>query len=366
MITFDVIGFLLSWFTFFSIYAILSMSLNLEVGYAGMANFGKVAFYGIGAYVSAYVSMSIFLSLAGLNYPLYSLEATMAMVKLASQNPMLNVSVFILTLILAFLIAGAIGYVIMYPTLRVGPAFFGITVLSFGELLRIFLRHYEPTGATYGLTGIPHPFAWIEDVFVKNLLFTSVTLIILILLFLYAQRLVNSPLGRTMLAIREDEIAALCMGKDVPKVKGKVLFIGSGMAGIAGCILAYYIGSINPNIFVPTVTFDVWAMMILGGIGNNKGAIVGAGIITLVDRATAAINFVFPGLIIDPNFIRWMIIGLIIILVLLFKPAGLIPQTYTWTPAWKIVKPLEEKAKRRREKLLSPFKKISKWFLMGG
>ena len=365
MIGFDIYGFMISWLTFFSIYAILSMSLNLEVGYTGMANFGKVAFYAIGAYLSAYLSMSIFLSLAGSNYPLYSLDAIMAMTKLSGRWPVLNIGVFLLTLILSFVVAGLIGYIIMYPTLRVGPAFFGITVLSFGELLRIFLRHYKPTGATYGLAGIPHPFAWVSDVATKNLLFAMVCLGLLFLLYWYAQRMVNSPLGRAMLAVREDEIAALCMGKDVPKVKGKVLFVGSGMAGVAGALLAYYLGSINPDIFVPVVTFEIWGMMILGGIGNNKGAIVGAGIISFLSTASSVINFVFPHLIIDPNTIRWMMVGLLIVLVLLFKPTGLIPQKHTWTPAWKIVVQLEEGAKKRRKKVSNIFSRFIRWLVWG-
>ena len=346
MIGFDVTGFILSWLVFFSIYSILAISLNLETGLTGMANFGKVAFYALGAYFTGYVSIELFLGLHGLDYPIYSTDAIVALGKLSVEQPSLNLSVFLLTLVGSFLFAGIIGFLIMLPALRVGPAFFGITVLSFGEMLRIFLRHYKPVGATYGLVGIPHPLAWVGGGLPKDLGFALISLSLLAITYIYAQRITNSPLGRLLKAIRDDETAILYLGKNVPLVKGKVLFIGSGMAGVAGCLYAYYLGSITPNAFMPAVTFEVWAMMLLGGVGNNKGSILGAAIITFLDRSTAALNFLFPNLIIDPNFIRWMLVGVIIVVVLLFKPEGIIKEEYVWTPAWRL---LEAKAEARRK-----------------
>lgn len=358
MIGFDVVGFLLSWLVFFSIYSILSISLNLETGLTGMANFGKVAFYALGAYFTGYVSIEIFLRLYSLTCPIYSNEAIIALSKLATEQSSLNLSVFLLTLVGSFLFTGVIGFLIMLPALRVGPAFFGITVLSFGEMLRVFLRHYRPVGATYGLTGIPNPFAWMGGTFTRELSFALLVLAILVITYAYAQRITNSPMGRLLKAIRDDEIASLYLGKNVPLIKGKVLFIGSGMAGIAGCLYAYYVGSITPNVFTPAVTFEIWAMMLLGGLGNNKGAILGAGVITFVERGTAVLNFLFPGLVIDPNFIRWMLIGIIIVLVLLFRPEGILRERYIWTPAWRL---LEEKAQVRRKAFKERVRRLIKY-----
>ncbi len=338
VVGFDVIGFLISWASLFGIYAILAISLNLETGYAGMANFGKVAFYGIGAYLTATITLTTFLLVNNLWYPLYDTRTIVAMDKLGKSNPLLSVGLFIANLVIAFLVAGAVGYLITYPTLRVGPAFTGITVLSFGELLRIVLRHLKPLGATKGLAGIPHPLAWLPDPRVRDALFAVLTLTILIGIYLVSERIGNSPFGRVLRAIRDDEVATLCLGKHVPRIKALTFFIGSGFAGVAGALWAYYVSSVNPDMFVPVVTFNVWAMVIFGGLGSNLGALVGAAVLTFVDRVSFVINLLFPNLPITPDYIRWMVVGLIIVLTLLFRPKGLIPEKPIKTPAWSVVK----------------------------
>jgi branched-chain amino acid transport system permease protein len=367
----DIIGFLISWITFFSIYSILSISLNLEAGYTGISNFGKAAFYGIGAFIAAVVSLLVFLTLSGLSYPLYSLETIVAMGTLSKQNPVLNIIVFLFTLTLAFVISGVAGYLVSYPTLRVGPAFLGITVLSFGELLRIFLRNFQPTGGTYGLAGIPHPFAFVQDPTARDLAFMLIALTLLIAIYLFSERLVNSPYGRLMKSVREDEVASLCLGKDVPKIKAQVLFIGSGMAGIAGALLAYYMGSINPDIFVPSLTFEVWAMVIFGGSANNKGALLGAGVITFLNRASVVLNFMFQNLPVDVNYIRWMLVGLLIVATLLFKPEGLIPEDTRSSFVWSLfgeqkTVSFKERTEEVRKRVKLYVKKLISWFMMGG
>lgn len=340
----DIVGFLVSWLTLYGVYAILSVSLNLEIGFTGISNFGKVAFYGIGAYLNALITVMVILAINGVNAPITSLEAITALSKYGSANPALNMFLFALVLVLAFLVAGSVGYLITYPTLRVGPAFVGITLVSFGEMLRVFLRNYNPAGGTYGIAGIPNPFSWISDPMTKQIVFLSLVMGLLALTYLFTEKLTNSPFGRVMKSVREDEIAALCLGKNVPKFKAKVLFIGSGLAGIAGVLLVSYIGFATPDMLITTVTFDVWGMVILGGMGNIKGSLLGSLIITLIDRLSFLLNVFFPSLIIDPNFLRWMILGLIIILVLMFRPRGLIPEKPIKTVALDMMS--EEEAKK--------------------
>ncbi len=343
--SFDVLGFLVSWGTFLGIYAILAVSLNLEVGLTGMANFGKVAFYGIGAYLAASLSVYAVLAVYHVAAAPYTTEGIIALGKYGGASPALDLGIFAASLVLGFIIAGCVGYLLTYPTLRVGPAFLGITLLAFGELLRIFLLNYQPLGASKGLSGIPHPFLWIPDPVLRERLYVLVVLGFLAVTLWFAERITNSPFGRVLKAVRDDEVAALCMGKHVPRVKATVLFIGSGMAGVAGVLLAFYMSSVNPNMFVPAVTFNIWAMVILGGMGNNKGAVVGAAIITFVDRI---LTFITPNLgitIITPDYVRWMIVGILIVLVLMFMPGGLVPEKPIKTPAWEAVESLEKESK---------------------
>lgn len=343
MIGFDVVGFMISWLTLFGIYAILSLTLNLESGTTGITNFGKVVFYGVGAYISATLTTYLILILSGVDVgkiPPYNIEGVILLGELGNKNPLLNIGLLVLSLVMAFAMSGALGYLLTYPILRVGPAFVGFTLLSSGELLRIFLQHYEPVGASKGLMAIPTPFGWIANSRVREATYLGLVLGLLALTYVITYKLVNSPLGRTLRALRDDEIAALCLGKHVPRVKATILFIGSGFAGIAGVLLAYYMTAVNPDMFVPAVTFNVWAMIILGGFGNLKGSLLGAAVITFVDRALA---FVMPQLgvtIISPDYLRWVIVGLLIVVVLLVNPRGLLPEKPIKTPALDVV--LEE------------------------
>ncbi len=339
----DVAVFLSSWLTLFGIYAILALCLNMEVGYAGMVNTGLVSFFGIGSFTAGYISLTAFLSFYGYGYPIHSLDAVIAMGKVSGSNPVLSIGVFFLSLAASFLISGAIGYLVSYPTLRVGPAFLGITILSFGEMLRIFMKHFTPTGGSYGLLGVPNPLGWLGEPMLKTTLFTALTLSMLAVTYMYFRALANSPYGRLLKSIREDEVASLCMGKPVPRIKAQLLFVGSGISGIAGALLAFYQGSVSPDMFTTAVTFEVWTMVILGGRGNNLGVLVGAAAITLLGWFSSALNFFFPGLAVDPNYIRWMLLGLMIVTILLYRPKGLLPEEPVCTPAWSLYEAKEEK-----------------------
>ncbi|MEM0223373.1 MAG: branched-chain amino acid ABC transporter permease [Thermofilum sp.] len=332
----DILGFLVSWLTLLGIYSILALSLNFESGVSGVTNFGKVLFYGVGAYVAAALSTYLLLAIYGIDTsetPPYDIKGIIALGHLSTRNPLVNLGLFALTLILAFLVAGALGYLLTYPILRVGPAFVGFTLLSSGELMRIFLQHYTPLGASKGLMAIPNPFAWVPVPRLREALFLAVVLSLLALVYLVLNRLVNSPFGRALKAVRDDEIAALCLGKHVPRIKATVLFIGSGFSGVAGALLAYYLTAVNPDMFVPAVTFNVWAMIILGGLGNLKGSLVGAAVFTLLDRL---LTFVTPQIgltVVSPDYIRWFAVGLLIVVLIIARPQGLLPEEPVKTPA---------------------------------
>ncbi|ABL78973.1 branched-chain amino acid ABC transporter permease [Thermofilum pendens] len=334
----DVVGFLISWLTLLGIYAILALTLNFESGTSGVTNFGKVFFYGLGAYVGATLTVYLFLLLNGVDVsktPPYDVSGIVLLGELAGKNPALNLGLLALSLATAFLVAGVIGYLLSYPIIRVGPAFVGFTLLSTGELFRIFLQHYEPVGGSRGLMSIPGPFSWVPQPRLREVLFLALVLAVLAATYLVMDRLTNSPLGRTLRAVRDDEVAALCMGKHVPKLKATVLFIGSGFSGVAGVLLAYYLTSVNPDMFVPAVTFNVWAMIILGGMGNLRGALLGASIFTFIDRA---LSFVTPQLgvtVISPDYVRGFAVGLVMVLVLLYRPQGLLPEGRVETVAWE-------------------------------
>lgn len=278
---------------YIGIYSILAISLNLEAGFGRLMNFGKVAFFAIGAYTST------LFSLAG--------------------------APFIAGLIAGIFLSTLFGFLIALPALRLRADYLAIVTLSFGEILRLFLLNEQwLTNGPMGIRGIPQP---LYSVFPENylLFYASLVFAILLICYFFSERIINSPFGRTLKAIRDDEDAVLAFGKDTFQIKVKAFMIGSGMAGIAGVLFAHYIAFISPDMFFPSLTFLIWTMMVIGGSANNLGVITGAVLIQVLERGTRFIKD-FVELPIEPSNLRIIIIGLLLILFVLYKPDGMIKE----------------------------------------
>lgn len=284
---------------FASIFIILTLSLNLEYGFTGLGNFGKVAFFMAGAYTYALSARA--------GFPFY------------------------LCLPAAAVVAALLGLVVTLPALRLREDYLAIVTLSFGEILRLIIKAEE--GIAGGVRGIAVPpafsFASLKLTALANILLITA---LLILVFLLVEALAHSPYGRVLRGIREDDTAVQVLGKNTSFHKASVLAIGSACAGIAGGLFAQYIQFIDPYMFLPPVTFLVWIMLILGGAGNNWGALVGSLVVELLNRGTriAKDYLVLP---VDPNNLQFILYGLLLILILLYRPQGLLPEGPLKTPA---------------------------------
>ncbi|HIE12838.1 MAG TPA: branched-chain amino acid ABC transporter permease [Desulfotomaculum sp.] len=290
---------------FAGIFALLTLSLNLEYGFTGLGNFGKVAFFMAGAYTYAVM--------ASAHMPCY------------------------LCLIGAGLAAGLIGFLITFPVLRLREDYLAIVTLSFGEILRITIKAQE--GIAGGVQGIvvPGAFAPFTDS-VRLLALANIGLVLFCLLFtfLLVQLLTHSPYGRILRGIREDETAMQAIGKNTVIYKAGALATGSVIAGVAGGLFAQYISFIDPYMFLPLVTFFVWIMLILGGPGNNWGALLGGLTVELINRGTRIAKD-YLSLPVDPNNLQFILFGMLIILFLLYRPQGLLPEGPVKTAARKEV-----------------------------
>lgn len=337
--------------TYLCIYEILALSTNIEYGYTGIPNFGKVFYYAVGAIASANVAARIFNSILG-SEDLFSAVVASQRVAIAMKEPGITIGVFILSMIVGVITAGIFGYLSSYPALRLSEDFLAITLLVFGEAGRIISRTYEPiVGGVYGMGGIPGPFVWINNQIVSRSLYTIMAVVMTVISFIIVERIANSPYGRILKAIRDDELVANVLGKDVAKIRGQVLFIGSAMAGLAGVLYTFYAQSVFPDDFIPPITFFVISMILLGGTSNNVGVVLGALLLTMVDRMTQASFLALFKITIpfDITYIRYMIIGLIMILILMLKPEGLIPEKPVKTPAFKILREALRRLLRRGE-----------------
>ena len=334
----EVVGLIISFATFLGIYALLGLSLNLEYGYAGLPNFGQVLFYAIGAFTAGGLTTTVLTLGSGLDR--LGVPAAQLRAQVAVSRPLFNFAIFILGLLLAMLVSGAFGYLASYPTLRLREDYLAMTLLAFGEILRIIAQNYYPiAGGPFGVGGIPNPFSWLTEPDALGLAYTAVVLICVVAAYVYLEELVNSPFGRVLKSIRDDETTSLGLGKNVARTKGQVMIIGSAFAGLAGALYIYYTGFVGAGDFVSLVTMDIWVVVLLGGAASNLGIIFGAAAVTIIDRATRLINLElgFMNLPVDLNYLRWIIVGVVMIVILIFRPSGLVPERPIRTPAAELI-----------------------------
>jgi branched-chain amino acid transport system permease protein len=283
--------------TYVAIFAILALSLNIEAGYTKLMNFGKVAFFAVGAYVSAMLTVAGFPFIGGL--------------------------------LAAILVAGLLGFLVALPTLKLREDYLAITTIAMAEIVRLILLNERSYGlGPMGIRNIPKPLSGLFGGYYHYFYLGLVWLCLLVFL-LIAQRMISSPFGRVLKGIREDEVATEALGKNIFIFKTKSLVVGSCMAGAAGSLFAHYITFISPDMFMPLLTFSVWTMMIVGGTASNYGVILGAFLIQMFERSTRMIKDVIDVSTGTQVNLRWIIIGLLIIVFLLYRPQGVIEEKKT-------------------------------------
>lgn len=325
-----------SFATFFGIYLILALSMNLEYGLTGLPNFGKVFFYSVGAYLAAFVASRLMLALAGSELVPWSAEAAVLREQMARAEPWTAALVFLLSLVLAAVVGGFLGYLLSYPALRVRDVYLALVLLVVAEISRVYVRATEGfIGGPHGLGGIPNPFSFVPAAGTRGLLYAGLVLILAALAYLLVQRITHSPFGRLMKAVRDDELAARALGKQTQRVKAQVMAVGSAMAAVAGVLYAFFTEFVGTEDFLSEVTFVVLLMVILGGAGNHRGAVLGTLVMTAIDRFTRPSFLALLGinLAVDINYARHTLIGLLLVLLILYRPRGLFPEGRVQTPA---------------------------------
>lgn len=282
---------------FVLIYAIFALGLNLQLGYTGIVNFGYVAFVAIGAYASALLTVDQ-------GWPIWAAWGAATLLAAISSLPL-----------------GAL-------TLRLGGDYFAIVTLGFSELVVLFILNQRGlTRGAVGVTGIPRPFAAIGPIGSSELLLAIIAAVLGVVV-LVSWRISHSPLGRVLRAIQANETAAQALGKNTAHFKVMVLVIGSGIAGLAGALYAHWLQYVSPGQFTPDVTFDTFIALILGGMGSLAGPILGAFLLILFLQGTTILPDYIPFLSArELASVRFMIVGLVLVLLMLFRPSGLLGGT---------------------------------------
>lgn len=284
------------------IYGILSVTLNFQFGLTGLANFGHVAFFMFGAYIS-----TILLLVAHCSFPIALAGSIIG--------------------------SGIFGLLISIPTSRLKADYWAISTLAVAEIVRKFFYNENwivgggyYRGGAHGIGGIPAPLEHLFTTGTYPFFYLVFVGAFLVLIYMILERLARSPFGRVLKAIREEEVLSEVLGKDVAVFKMKAMGISGALAGTAGSLYASYLGFIGPDQFMPLVTFVVWAMIVVGGVGNNRGALLGAVVIQAFYSSTRYFKDYIPIAADRLASIRMVVIGVLIILVILFMREGLIKE----------------------------------------
>jgi branched-chain amino acid transport system permease protein len=280
------------------IYAILALGTNVIWGMAGLVNLGLVGFFAVGAYTSALLTLK-------LGWPIWA------------------------GLIAAVAVTALIGVIVALVTVNLRGDYLAIVTLGFAESVRIVLSNeIWLANGTDGLSGIPGPFRGTLDPHAFNLLFLGIVVAVAIVLFMLTQRLAHSPFGRALRGIRDDEQVVQVAGKDVTKFKVKAFAFGTGALGLGGALYGHFTSYIAPDLAAPLLTLYVKLALLAGGLGNNKGALLGAIVVVTFLESTRFIIPLVPFIsAVQGAALREILIATSLLVVLRFYKQGLIPET---------------------------------------
>jgi len=332
-----VLSYLVSFSIMAGIYAILCLGLNVQWGYTGHLNFGIAGFFALGAFTTALVTTS----------PPTGTLALYAQQAFGLELP------FLVGVAAGAVVAAVVAFLIAIPVLRLRMDFLAIATIGIAEIIRlIFQNERWLANGPQPLRGIPRPLyctvqepacawlpapiaAWLAPLEPRDYIYVYLAIVtaFLALVYLALERAVRSPWGRVLRATRDEEASTAMSGKNVPRVRIQSFVLGAAVMGLGGALYAHYTVTIDYSHFNPLfATFIVWVMLMLGGSGNNRGAILGAFIIWGVWSGTAfltealeptlrAISETLPD---RSAYLRWLLVALLLAGIVLFRPQGLL------------------------------------------
>lgn len=306
--------YLLTVLIFSAIYVVYTLGLNLEFGVTGILNFTYITFVAIGAYLAGVTALG----------PAHN--GMSGQYILGWHLP------FPIPPILGGLAAGVLGVVVGWIGLRrLRSDYLAIVTVAVGQIVWTVIGNATPLFNGWdGITGVPEPYNSVFNLSYNNYqwVFLVICILVAVVGWVAAERLLKSPYGRVLRAIREDEDVASALGRNVFRYKMSAFLIGSIYAGIGGALTIEYIGAFNPSGWTTMETFIVWAAMLVGGRGNNRGVVLGSILVPVVfNEVTRFLSIPHHPLLIQS--LRGMAIGLLLILVAWFRPEGTIPERKT-------------------------------------
>jgi branched-chain amino acid transport system permease protein len=300
------VNYLSSYLVMSCIYAIMALALNLQWGFTGLLNFGIGAFYMVGAYTSAILTGAPSAEhVGGFGLPVIAGIAGAAVT------------------------SGIIAYLLSFPALKLRGGPFAIALLAIQETLYLVIKNESwLTNGVWGIRGITRPFFTLLNPRHYVFFYLIIAAGALAITFFAIEKAVNSPWGRVLKGIREDETLTSMSGKNCFLYRMQSFVFSSMVMGVAGALYVHFTGFVSPQVFSPLMsTFLVWLMVMVGGTGNNRGVILGAFLVWAIWVGSDFLTDFIPASIATQNgFIRMFFVGSILGVTILTKPQGLLTQ----------------------------------------
>jgi len=342
---------------FFGLQVIVAMALNFQYGNAGIPNMGCAVQVIIGAFsVSAVVLRVMFTIVSFLGVPLvdwtneynwvYSSPANVLLTNnYIKGNAFLAIGFFLLCIGTALVLGALIGYLLALPAIRLRATYLMIVLITMADASQIIGRNVIwISGGTLGVW-IPNVFAWYPgDI---GVITAVITLLLGLISFFIFRTMLNSPYGRLMRSMRENEVTLASVGKNVVGIRRNILMFASGVTAIAGVMNVLYLQFSTESGYQRAYwTYWPWLMLILGGPGNNAGTFLGAAVIIALRRIIIVYKFEIQQFFFFPiSFLEDVLLGGLLVVVMIFRPSGLIPEKLLYIPGVNYAKMVKEDVK---------------------
>ena len=315
--------------TFFCIYVIITLSLNFQHGYAGIFNLGLYFPIIIGAVVAAYLPGRLAMVIYGIDSKLDFSANNAAVISLLKANlsldPLMSITLLVITLLVALVLCYLLGFLSAYPSLKLPADYLALFMLCAGESLRVIGMQTDwLAGGVMGIT-IINPFWWLRGYSYYGMaLFAIIVTATVVLIY---ERMCNSPLGRLLRSIRENELTAKSLGKDVDKIKRDTLAFSFMILGLAGVLHAFLMGAVVVGGYTRVdFSFWPWLMMIIGGTGNNLGVFLGTFGLVIMRRIMIVAKHYFWFLPFNVVWFEPILLAIMLAVTLTFRPQGIFPE----------------------------------------
>jgi len=343
---------------YFGIFVIVAMALNFQYGNAGVPNMGCAVQVIAGGFAVSTFTLRLTLWIVqkagepirpyASNYDwVYNNPYNVQYVinDFIKNRPLFGISLLLFTLALSLILGAAIGWLMSLPAIRLRATYLMITLITMADASQIIARNWPPLcGGTLGVY-VPNVYAWYTGD--RTILSAVVTLAIGLVSFFIFRTMLNSPYGRLMRSIRENEVTVGSVGKNVTGIRRNILVFASGITALTGALWAFYFSFvIDANYQRALWTYWPWLMLILGGPGNNAGTFLGCALVVAMRRVIIIYKWFFDKLFFFPiAYFEQILLGTLLMAIMIFRPSGLIPEKLLYIPGINYGKMVREEVK---------------------